>query len=208
MLPALIAVLVGASLLALSLYAGARRRRRFDARAASAGRLGWRSMPVDPALAELANRIFAPGAAEHQVGADGFQAVDFTYSASRTSTAAKCHLVSVRLPAPLPPLAVLADNPIARGLGVPDLEVESAAFNEAFWVDCADPRYASAVLHPRMIEWMLAHRSLQWRIEGDLLVTWGVGHWTVGSVTAAVVGLNGVRERIPSFVVTDYRITG
>ncbi|TWD78994.1 hypothetical protein FB561_0042 [Kribbella amoyensis] len=208
MLPTVIAILVGAALLALSVYAGARRRRRFDARAAVALRAGWRTMPVDPALAEAGNRIFAPGAAEHQVGADGFQAVDFTYSASRTSTAAKCHLVSIRLPAPLPPLAVVADNPIARGLGVPDLELESAEFNEAFWVNCEDARYASAVLQPRLMEWMLAHRSLQWRIEGSLLVTWGPGHWTVGGVTSAVVGLNGVRDRIPAFVLADYRVNG
>lgn len=207
MIAIVITVLVGLGLLAASLYAGARRRRQFEARAAAAARLGWRSLPVDPALAEAANRIFAPGAAERMVGADGFQAVDFTYSASRTSTAAKCHLVSVRLPVPLPPLAVLADNPIARGLGVPDLELESEAFNDAFWVDCADPRYASAVLHPRMMEWMLARRDLEWRIEGDLLITWGVGYWTVARVTSAVLGLRGVAERIPPFVLTDYRVT-
>jgi hypothetical protein len=67
---------------------------------------------------------------------------------------------------------------------------------------------ASAMLHPRMIEWMLGHRDLRWRIEGHLLITWGAEYWTVERVTTAVVGLNGVLERIPSFVLADYRVTG
>jgi hypothetical protein len=193
-------------------YVVAQRRRMFAARAAEAAALGWQPAPVNPFLAGVAQRIYQRGRAQRMIAGQfrghGICAFDFSYVVVRGKSFQhhKCHLVAVTLPVSLPGLVVVKDNPIARAFGVPDLELESGAFNDTFWVDCADGRYASAVLHPRLMEWMLAHPDLEWRIEGDALVTWGPGYYTIPQVTAKLEGLTGVVERLAPFVLTDYRL--
>jgi hypothetical protein len=82
--------------------------------------------------------------------------------------------------------------------------LESKAFNDAFRITCADNRYASAVLHPRMMEWMLFNPGLRWQVAGNALVSWGSGLWTLPDVLARLEAMNGVIDRIPPFVLRDY----
>ena len=49
-----------------------------------------------------------------------------------------------------------------------DIELESEDFNRAFTVTCPDRKFASDVLHPRMMEFLLQHRDLGWRFEQRL----------------------------------------
>ncbi len=44
---------------------------------------------------------------------------------------------------------------VADRLAMPDVRFESDAFNRAFEVRCEEPRFASAVIDARMIEWLL-----------------------------------------------------
>jgi hypothetical protein len=44
---------------------------------------------------------------------------------------------------------------IAQGLGLPDIELESEEFNRLFRVQCEDARFATALLDPRMMEFLL-----------------------------------------------------
>ncbi|ONI71721.1 hypothetical protein BWI15_16345 [Kribbella sp. ALI-6-A] len=193
-------------------YVVAQRRRMFAARAAEAAALGWQPTDPNPFLVGVAQRIYQRGRARRAIAGHFrghvFHAFDFSYVRVRRRSVHfhSCHLIAVILPVPLPGLVLVKDNPIARAFGVADLELESGAFNDTFWVDCADGRYASAVLHPRLMEWMLAHPDLEWRIEGDALVTWGPGDYTIPQVTAKLEGLTGVVERLAPFVLTDYRL--
>ncbi|MDX6236850.1 MAG: hypothetical protein QOG10_1665 [Kribbellaceae bacterium] len=63
---------------------------------------------------------------------------------------------------------------------------------------------ASAVLHPRMMEWMLVNPGLRWQLAGNVLVSWGTGLWTLPDVLARLEAMNGVIDRIPPFVLRDY----
>ncbi|HZC27993.1 MAG TPA: hypothetical protein VE287_13270, partial [Actinopolymorphaceae bacterium] len=76
------------------------------------------------------------------------------------------------LPSPLPALEVRPEGVfggrVAAALGMGDLELESEEFNRAFRVSVDDDRYGSAMMHPRMMEYLLASRQAQavsWRIE-------------------------------------------
>ncbi|ADB34710.1 hypothetical protein Kfla_5705 [Kribbella flavida DSM 17836] len=189
------------------------RRRFFAERAAQAASLGWQQAPPNPFLAGVARRIYGSRGRADRMVTGQFRghvmcALDFSYTtvAGRSIRHHKCHLVSVTLPVPLPGLVLVQDNPIARAFGVPDLELESGAFNDLFWVDCADGRYASAVLNPQLMEWMLAHPTLEWRIDGDALVAWGPGYYSIPQVTTKLEGLVGVVERLAPFVLADYRL--
>ncbi|MEV6281994.1 hypothetical protein [Kribbella sp. NPDC051770] len=204
-------LLVAAALVALAVWAKAKRDRLFAARTEQAVQAGWTPIPVDPALEVLANRLLAPGTNTRMVAGEYaghyFRAFDHSHSASRTSTATKQHLVAVLLNVSLPPIAVTTDSAIGRTLGVPDQELESGHFNDAFVVEAPNQRYASAVVHPQLMEWMLQHPHLQWWIDGPYLVTWGMHWWTVDGVNATLDELTTVLRLIPPFVLTDYRLS-
>jgi hypothetical protein len=200
-------VLVCAGLLALYRRSGHRRRSFFEGRLKAAAGFSWYPAATDQRLASVATRLYAAdGEADRMVAGPwaqtGIRALDFTYVPSSTSTAAKCHVIAYDLPFELPPLAVLRKNPL-----VPSQEFESAEFNRRFTVECADPRYASAVISPPLMALLVDHcTDFEWRIEGSTLVTWGLGYWTTPLIVQAASVFDQVVARIPRFVVEDYRV--
>lgn len=59
----------------------------------------------------------------------------------------------------------------ATTLGLPDLDFESEEFNRLFAVRCEDPRFASALIDPRMMELLLSTRGeLHFEIKGRWLL--------------------------------------
>lgn len=140
----------------------------------------------------------------------GMCALDYTYTTSSsngettTTTTHQVHLVALNLPVALPPLTLTKDSGFKRMFGGRDLELESKAFNDTFRISCADDRYAHAVLHPRMMEWMLYNPGLEWQFAGNALVSWGSGSWTVPDTLARLEAMNRLIDLIPPFVLRDY----
>lgn len=203
-----------AGIIALALYLAGKRRDALRARAQAAAQVGWFPVPPNPWLAEVAAGLFQRGTAVGMVAGDfrgrGVCALDYQYTTTSsngettTTTTHECHVIALNLPAALPPLRVSRDTKLARMFIGRDLELESKAFNEAFRVGCADDRYAHAVLHPRMMEWMLANPGLQWQISGNALVSWGAGMWSVPDALARLEAMNRVIDLLPPFVLRDY----
>jgi hypothetical protein len=119
------------------------------------------------------------------------------------------HLIAIELPVGLPDLVVMAEGvtrnlgPLAADLVMQPLEGESEAFNRRFRALGADARYGSAVLHPRMMQWLLDH-PLNLRISGNLVLAYDDEPWTVARTQAALPVLSGVVDLIPPFVLADY----
>ena len=181
------------------------RRRRRDAvrrRAEVMAGHGWSVVSVDPGLAVLAGQLTFKGRAT-QMFAGGFpggRVLDYEFTARRGP--APVHLVALPLPVVLPRLTVSKESVLARG----DIELESQAFNEQFDVQADDERFASAVLQPRLMEWMLQNPELQWHLAGSIIVSWGYGEIAPSEVTARLEALAGVVDRIPPFVLRDYEV--
>lgn len=176
-----------------------RRQRAFFADRVAA--VGLTPAPVEPWLADAASRACGvQGNAERMVRGQRLWACDFTYQASRTSTAAKCHVVAMTLPTALPPLAVCPKNPMLPD----DLGFESAEFNRTFSVECSNPRYASALLNPRVLEWLLSYPRLQWKVDGGVLLAWNAGYWTADTVRHTTAMFDGLLERIDPYVFKDF----
>ncbi|WP_202869228.1 hypothetical protein [Kribbella antibiotica] len=184
-----------------ALYLREQRRQRafFAARVAS---VGLTPAPVELWLAAAANRAFGvQGDAERMVRDQRLWACDFTYQTTRTATAAKGHVIAMTLPGALPPLTVLPKNPL-----LPDpVEFESAEFNRTFSVECSDRRYASALLTPRVLEWLLCNAKLQWRVDGNVLIGWNTGYWTASTVRQTVAAFDGLVERIDPYVFEEFK---
>ncbi|MEZ5191462.1 MAG: DUF3137 domain-containing protein [Nocardioides sp.] len=56
-----------------------------------------------------------------------------------------------------------------------DIELESEDFNRAFTVTCSDRKFASDVLHPRMMEFLLAHTEASFRSDRRYVLTVSAG---------------------------------
>ena len=118
----------------------------------------------------------------------GRQIVAFDYSyqthstdskGQRTTQTHKFGVVVMQLPGPLPHLQVTHEGifggAVANALGFRDLQFESDQFNRAFRVKADDERFGHAVVHPRMMELLLARGEIGWRIEGNSLIGWDSG---------------------------------
>lgn len=196
--------------IALIVYLVRKRRRTDRDQQLFLVQLGWVWVPPNPWLVAVAEEVFARGrpvamAAGPYQGRDAC-VLDFQYTQStgeRVQTV-ECHLVAVNLPVALPPLVLSGQNRLVQLLAGRDLELENQAFNDRFRIDCYDDRYASAVLHPRVMELMLANDWLDWRINGNALVSWAYGRWTPADVVPRLEVLTHLAALIPNFVLRDY----
>ena len=135
-----------------------------------------------------------------------------TSSGGRLPTTVVNNLVAIELPVRLPELRVSHDSVMPPAL--PPLEpvletsdTESDAFNQRYFAASLDPRYTSAMLHPRMIEWILAHPQQDFRLVGNLLIAYTDKPWTVPHTLATVPFLSGIVDRIPPFVLKDFALS-
>ncbi len=78
----------------------------------------------------------------------------------RTTSTHRFPVCATAMPTLLPRLQVTRENDLTRlggALGFTDIEMESEDFNRAFRVTCPDRKFASDVLHPRMMEMLRRH---------------------------------------------------
>jgi hypothetical protein len=147
----------------------------------------------------------------------GRQIVAFDYSyqthstdskGRRSTTTHKFGVVVMQLPGPLPHLEVTHEGifggALANAFGFADLQFESEQFNRAFRVKADDPRFGHAVIHPRMMEMLLARGEIGWRIEGNSLVGWDNGAHNPAEVMNRLQLLQLVTDHVPPYVWRDY----
>lgn len=207
-------VLLGLPIAVVVVVVRSQRRRR-EAVHAWAAAHGWRVIGTDPALVDhWRGPPFGVGSSRRATEVmvttgKGRTALSFTYSyvtgGGEHSTTHAFHVVAVPLPAPLPMLQLIPDTfgPDAfTGLGLPDLQLESHEFNDAWKVEAPDPRFAHDVLHPRLMERLLRPdaRDVRLRFCGTDLLTWCPGRTDVDRIRERVALMTDVIDAIPRFV--------
>jgi hypothetical protein len=112
-------------------------------------------------------------------------------------------VVALRMGVEMPPLAVdpegFLDRLVGRLTGN-DIDMESEDFNRAFTVSCPDRRFASDVLHPQMMEFLLHYPQLGWRFEQDSMLVIGEGLRPPAQIAATLDVMDGISNRVPEFV--------
>ncbi|NIK61901.1 DUF3137 domain-containing protein [Kribbella shirazensis] len=183
---------------------------------AGAERYGWRpGTDADGQLHAAGCRIFAPDGQLRRILVGEYQGrrirmAEFVHTTRGRylPTTWVNHLVAIELPVRLPELAIGPASVVGDGAvvepGTSRVEVESEDFNRRFRVVGADDRYALAMLHPRMMEWLLARPPVNLRVSGNLVVAFAAKPWTVPQALAALPVLSGVVDLIPPFVLADY----
>ena len=84
-----------------------------------------------------------------------------------------CALTAV--PASWPHLSIAPETVLSRlgdYVGFRDIQYESDEFNRCFQVKSTDPRFASYLVDPRMMEWLMASRGWSFEIHGGWLLVW------------------------------------
>jgi hypothetical protein len=115
-------------------------------------------------------------------------------------------VASASLPSPKPTLQVGREGfgrKILGLVGVRDLQLESEQFNETYHIKTDNERFAYDVLHPRMMEWMMAdQRALTYgfRFERGDLVVWDREKIELAKVPGMLDYVCDVLDRVPDFV--------
>lgn len=143
-----------------------------------------------------------------------FVSFDYRYHTSETHTDSNGHtttrevshdfaIVAIDAGVPFPDLAVEPEWFLSRMVGRltnADIELESEDFNRAFTVTCADRKFASDVLHPQMMEYLLGHRERTFRFDQNYALAIAKGHAAIAELDAGLAFVDGVLDRIPDFV--------
>lgn len=146
-------------------------------------------------------------------GYRGRPAVSFAYryttGSGKSRTTHTYHVVATTLPAYLSTLELTPDGlgaRVAKALGGQDLQLESEAFNQVWRVEAPNPKFASDVVHPRLMERLMRPdaRGMCLRIEGTDIVSWRAGASDLGTVASRLDVLGAVIDSVPRFVWQDH----
>lgn len=143
-----------------------------------------------------------------------FAAFDYRYSTTSTSTDAqgrtsthttvhRFSVVALEVGARLPELSVVPEGFFGRLIGRltnTDIEFESEQFNRAFTVHCEDRKFATDVIHPRMMEYLLTVPDLAWSFRDAALVTVSPGDHSLPLLDQTLGQVDGILDLVPEFV--------
>lgn len=139
-----------------------------------------------------------------------FVAFDYAYFTPRaTSEHRKPHpfaVVAVRSGGAFPALSVTPEGFYSRFVGDiadTDIDFESEDFNRAFTVTCRDRKFASDVLHPAQMEFLLAHRDHSLQFDGPWVLSVQPGTYEPSEIEDRLTYLTHVIGLIPGFVRKD-----
>jgi hypothetical protein len=98
-----------------------------------------------------------------------------------------------------------AFDKVTEFFGADDIDFESAEFSKKFYVKAKDKRWAYAVIHQGMMEYLLQAPSFG--IEFDLteIIVWRSRRLRPEDFAAAAQLIRGIRERLPDYLVQEMR---
>lgn len=88
--------------------------------------------------------------------------------------------------------------------GVRDIGFESNEFNDMFHVSCADEKFAYHVVHPRMMEFLMAGFDRNVQLGGPYLVLHDSGSLDTGMLEPTRMAMVAFLSHIPDYVWKDY----
>ena len=151
------------------------------------------------------------GTAETRFGRLAVQAGDYRYTTGNRKHRHTCRLsyVLATLPFSLPPETHLlirgehVGDTLTALLGFDDIDFESEEFSRQFFVKSGDRKFAYAVIHPRMMDYLLRSPCGPLEICGSEILLHGTGEpiWSVAEIAAAVDWLVAFVELWPDYLV-------
>lgn len=213
-------ILFAALVIVASIYGAIAARKRRDALAELAARLGLRFSPEnDRGLAkrfEFLNKL-AQGSNRYAFNVlsgnyHGHEVLAFDYHYETHTTDSKGnrqthhHYFSffiLMLPRSFPELTLAREgvfSKIAQALGYADIDFESAEFSRTFCVRSKDKRFAYDVCHAQMMEYLLANRDLTLEIEDRALALAFGSRLSAEDIERNLRRLLEIRAHLPEYL--------
>ena len=129
----------------------------------------------------------------HYATGSGKNRHDFNFSA-----------VVAQSPLPLKPLFIRREgffDKVTEFFGADDIDFESAEFSRKFFVKSNDKRWAYDVIHPRMMEYLLAAPPMSLQFDVMHIIAWTGRRFVVPEFQAAIDHLQRVLELMPDYLV-------
>lgn len=207
--------------------AARRAKARREAFAATASSRGWGYSAEDPRWVDyfegspfgLGHNRSAKNVLTGRHGDRDFVAFDYCYYTTETSTDSQGRttrrevshpyaVVGLQTGVVFPPLTVEPEGFFSRIAGRitgRDIELESEDFNRAFTVTCTDRKFASDVLHPRQMEFLLTRPDFAFRFTGPWVLTIDNGRFEEPEVAARLEYVATVVDQVPDFIWKEVR---
>lgn len=131
-----------------------------------------------------------------------------THSHSKRGRQTHHHYFSVMtliLPQSFPELLITPEgffSKIAQAFGYDDIDFESAEFSRSYCVRSPDRKFAYAVCHPGMMEYLLARRDLAIEFEGNVLALAFDSRLNVEEIEPRLQQLIEIRRLLPDYLFT------
>jgi hypothetical protein len=109
------------------------------------------------------------------------------------------------LPRRFPELRITREglfSKIAQTFGYDDIDLESAEFSRAFCVRSKDKKFAYDVCHAQMMEYLLANRDLSIEVEGPALALAFGNRLSAEAIESNLGRLIEIRSRLPEYLFT------
>jgi hypothetical protein len=185
---------------------------------------GWQYVDEDPSFADRwSGEPFGRGDRRrarnvirgNECGRD-FVAFDYSYEThstdskgNRTTSTHHFCVTAVTIPAFLPKLEVCPAGVFGKltdAVGLTnDIDLESEDFNRSFTVHADDRKFATDVLSPRTMQYLLTAPKAAWRIQGNTMLRWASGRLDPAEIIVAAAVLDQVADGIPAFVWKDHQ---
>lgn len=137
---------------------------------------------------------------------------DYTYKVTSsngkttTTTTYPNGIFVVRIPFVFPSMSLSEESFFSRVgalFGAKDVEFESDEFNRRYHVRCDDSQAAYDLIHPQMMEFLMAIPALHWQMAGPFLMIYQRRYLHVADIEASMQLINAFLERIPNYVHQD-----
>lgn len=127
---------------------------------------------------------------------------------NRTTSTYRFSYLIVHPPWDTPPLLIRPEgvfDKIKGAFGFDDIDFESAEFSRKFYVKSSDKRFAYDVLHPRMMEFLLAVKPPMIDIEGGALcLSDGARRWEADTFKLHIKFLGQFCEQWPRHLLKEF----
>jgi hypothetical protein len=135
-----------------------------------------------------------------------FLGFDYHYTTGSGKNRQDHHFSTIILQSPilLKPLLIRPENfldKVAEFAGFNDIDFESAEFSRKFYVKSPDKRWAYDVIHPRMMEFLLAAPVFTIQFDLCSIMVCRNTTFSANDYESAVAVIEGMLERLPEYLV-------
>jgi hypothetical protein len=133
----------------------------------------------------------------------------YTEGSGRSSHDYNLSLVIIKSPILLEPLFIRPEtffDKLTELVGFSDIDFESAEFSKKFYVKSPDKKWAYDIIHPRMMEFLLASPEFSIQFDSLSVIVYRDTKFSSAEFEDAANLAGGIFERIPDYVVQNQRI--